>query len=86
MLTVTPRFKGKEIEPLVRKRVVPFNEILESRAHTYGAEVVDLYAASRLEVPRRPELIGADGDHPSDAGYARWAELMWAAIQRRIAR
>jgi lysophospholipase L1-like esterase len=47
---------------------------------------VDLYSASRQEVPRRPELIGADGYHPSDEGYARWAELMWAAIEGRIAR
>jgi acyl-CoA thioesterase I len=85
-LTVTPRFKGKDMEPLVRKRVVAFNEILASRAHAYGAEVVDLYGASRREVPRRPELIGADGYHPSDEGYARWAELMWAAIEGRIAR
>ena len=85
-LTVTPRFKGKEIEPLVRKHVVAFNEILASRAHAYGAEVVDLYGASRQEVPRRPELIGADGYHPSDEGYARWAELMWAAIEGQIAR
>ena len=85
-LTVTPRFKGKEIEPLVHKRVVAFNEILASRAHAYGAEVVDLYGASRQEVPGRPELIAADGYHPSDEGYARWAELMWAAIERRIAR
>jgi lysophospholipase L1-like esterase len=85
-LTVTPRFKGKEVAPLVHKRVIAFNEILASRAHAYGAEVVDLYGASRQEVPRRPELIGADGYHPSDEGYARWAELMWAAIERRIAR
>jgi len=59
---------------------------LASRAHAYGAEIVDLYIASRQEVPRRPELIGADGYHPSDEGYARWAELMWAAIEGRIAR
>ena len=85
-LTVTPRFKGKEIEPLVHKHVVAFNEILASRAHAYGAEIVDLYIASRQEVPRRPELIGADGYHPSDEGYARWAELMWAAIEGRIDR
>jgi lysophospholipase L1-like esterase len=32
----------------------------------------------------QPELIGADGYHPSDEGYARWAELMWAAIEGRI--
>ena len=85
-LTVTPRFKGKEIGPLVQKRVVAFNEILASRAHAYGAKVVDLYSASRQEVPRRPELIGADGYHPSDEGYARWAELIGAAIEGRIAR
>jgi lysophospholipase L1-like esterase len=81
-LTVTPRFKGKEIEPLVHKRVVAFNEILASRADAYGAEVADLYGASRREVPNRRELIAADGYHPSDEGYARWAELMWAAIER----
>jgi lysophospholipase L1-like esterase len=39
-----------------------------------------------VEVPRRPELIGADGYHPSDAGYARWAELMWDGIARRLPR
>ena len=55
-------------------------------AHAHGAEIVDLYSASRQEVPRRPELIGADGYHPSDEGYARWADLMWAAIEGRIAR
>ena len=83
-LAVTPRFRGREVDPLVRKRVVAFNEIL-ARAHTYGAAVVDLYGASRREVRGDPSL-GADGYHPSDPGYARWAELMWAAIERRIAR
>ena len=85
-LTVTPRFKGKEIEPLVRRRVVAFNDILTGRAHTYGAAVVDLYAASQREVPGRPGLIGADHYHPSDEGYARWAELMWVGIEARITR
>ncbi len=85
-LTVTPRFKGKEIEVLVRQRVVVFNEILRHQARVYGAEVVDLYVPSQQEVPRHPELISADRYHPSDAGYARWADLMWAGIQARIGR
>jgi acyl-CoA thioesterase I len=85
-LTVTPRFRGKEIEPRVRQRVVAFNEILIRQARTHGAEIVDLYAASQREVPGRPELIGADRYHPSDEGYARWAELMWAGIVARIVR
>ena len=41
-LTVTPRFRGEEIEAQVRKRVVAFNEILALQARGYGAEVVDL--------------------------------------------
>ena len=48
----------------------------ERQATAHGAELVDLYAASQREVPARPELIAADGYHPSDAGYARWAELV----------
>jgi lysophospholipase L1-like esterase len=64
---------------------VRFNEALARAARSYGVEVVDLYAASRAEIPRRPELIAADGYHPSDQGYARWAELLWAGIERRLA-
>ena len=85
-LTVTPRFKGKEIELSIRQRVVVFNEILSREALAWKAEVVDLYGPSQREVPQRPELIAADRYHPSDEGYARWAELMWIRIERRIPR
>ncbi len=81
---VTPRFRGKEVEPLVRARVIAFNEVLKRHARAYGAEIVDLYAPTQQEVPRRPALIAADDYHPSDEGYARWAELMWAGIEARI--
>jgi lysophospholipase L1-like esterase len=85
-LTVTPRFRGTEIEARLRERVVAFNEILALQARGYGAEVVDLYSASQHEVPSRPDLIGPDRYHPSDDGYARWAELMWTGIEARIMR
>ena len=32
------------------------------------------------------ELLSTDGYHPSDAGYARWAELMWRGIEKRMNR
>jgi lysophospholipase L1-like esterase len=48
-------------------------------------EIVDLYLPSRDEVPRHAALLGKDGYHPSDAGYARWAELMWERIEPRLA-
>jgi lysophospholipase L1-like esterase len=84
-LVVTPRFRAHRERDALGRQTVLFNEALERRSRAHGAELVDLYAASRREVPVRPELIGADGYHPSDVGYARWAELVWVGIQARIA-
>jgi acyl-CoA thioesterase I len=83
-LAVTPRFRGHEAEAVVGRRSIEFNAALTRLAKRHGVEVVDLYAASRREVPGRPELMAGDGYHPSDVGYARWAELMWDAVQSRI--
>jgi lysophospholipase L1-like esterase len=85
-LAVTPRFRGREKEALVGGLTVRFNDALARQAYAHGAALVDLYTASRSEVPARPDLVGADGYHPSDAGYERWAELMWRGIEARIAR
>jgi lysophospholipase L1-like esterase len=83
-LGVTPRFRGTPEREAVARQSVVFNEALRRRARDGGAVLVDLYTASRREVPRRPELVGRDGYHPSDLGYARWAELMWQVIRRQI--
>ncbi len=85
-LTVTPRFRGSERAAELDRRVLLFNETLSRQARAYGAEVVDLYGPSRQEVPGRPDLIAVDGYHPSDQGYARWAELMWQGVEARIQR
>jgi acyl-CoA thioesterase I len=83
-LSVTPRFRGRENEREVARLTVEFNEAIGRQALLYAVEVVDLYKPSQLEVPRRPELLAADGYHPSDLGYARWAELLWVGVERRI--
>jgi len=83
-LAVTPRFRGRPEEATVGRLSIEFNEALARAAGRYGAQVVDLYATSRREVPARPELVARDGYHPSDLGYARWAELMWDAVRSRI--
>jgi len=83
-LAVTPRFRGHEAEALVGQRSVEFNAALTRLAQRHGVHLVDLYEASRREVPNRPELMAGDGYHPSDLGYARWAELMWDAVRSRI--
>ena len=81
---MTPRFRGHEAEAVVGRRSIEFNTALARLAKRHGVDVVDLYAASQREVPARPELMAGDGYHPSDLGYARWAELMWEAIGSRI--
>lgn len=83
-LAVTPRFRGREAAPVVGRLSTEFNAALAQVAKRHGAAVVDLYEASRREVPAHPELVAGDGYHPSDLGYARWAELMWEAVRTRI--
>lgn len=85
-LAVTPRFRSTPERELVGRLTAQFNDALRRQARAHGAEVVDLYEPSRAEIPARPELVAGDGYHPSDAGYARWAELVWPGIERRIAR
>ena len=83
-LAVTPRFNRSPHREAVGRLTIAFNEVIERTARSSGAELVDLYAASRREVPLRPELMAADGYHPSDVGYARWAELVWGGVEARI--
>ena len=84
-MAVTPRFRGREGEREVAKLTIEFNAALTRQARRYKVELVDLYKPSQVEVPRQPELLAADGYHPSDLGYARWAELPWVGVERRIA-
>ena len=79
-LGVTPRFRARPEREAVARRSVEFNDALRRQARAHGVVLVDLYGPSREEVPRRPELVAGDGYHPSDVGYARWAELMWQVI------
>ena len=83
-LAVTPRFSRSRLREAVGRQTIVFNEALERKGRAHGAELVNLYAASQREVPLQPELISADGYHPSDTGYARWAELVWTGVETRI--
>ena len=62
---------------LLRGRFETFNRIVERVAHEAGFAVVDLFTRSQEAIPARPDFFCADGFHPSDAGYALWADVMW---------
>jgi lysophospholipase L1-like esterase len=85
-LAITPRFARSDTRDTVGRLTRQFNEALTKKAQAHDVTIVDLYERSREEVPRRPELVASDGYHPSDEGYARWAELMWLQVEPAVAR
>jgi lysophospholipase L1-like esterase len=83
-LAVTPRFRSGPHAAQVGRHAEEFNAALSRSACAHGAVVVDLFTRSRAELLRHPEFVADDGYHPSDLGYARWAELMWEGIAPRL--
>jgi acyl-CoA thioesterase I len=61
--------------------ILAYNAIIAVQTRLHGALLVDLYDASERSLPTRPDLISADGFHPSDAGYALYASTFWRAME-----
>lgn len=71
---------------LYEGRIEPFNEAISSVARAHGMHVVDLYSASRVFIPQRPDFFSFDGFHPSDVGYEQWADLMLPTVRSLVDR
>ena len=82
-LAIAPRFTADQ-KAAVGRQAQLFNDALCRQGARYGVELVDLYTASQREAPQHPEWLSGDAYHPSDAGYARWAELMWQGVAARL--
>ena len=59
-LTVTPRFRA-DPAAVRGQQIEAFNAALRRSARAYGAVGVARHSPSRVEVPRRPALVAADG-------------------------
>ena len=79
----TPAMKGMADESL-RLRLGQFNKAIEDIARRHGVPLVDLYKLSGEMIGSRPEFFSSDGLHPSDLGYAHWAEAIWPVIAQAI--
>lgn len=79
----TPAMKGMADESL-RLRLGQFNKAIEDIARRHGVPLVDLYKLSGELTGSRPEFFSSDGLHPSDLGYAHWAEAIWPVIAQAI--
>ncbi|HLH21704.1 MAG TPA: SGNH/GDSL hydrolase family protein [Chloroflexota bacterium] len=65
---------------LLSAELTRWNAAIAGSVERHGATLVDLYELGP-ELARRPDLVGADGFHPSTEGHRRLAEVMWATIQ-----
>lgn len=63
----------------LRAKIDRINEVGRQEAAARGYGWVDVSEVSRSGA-RRPGWYAADGLHPSDAQYAAWAEVIWAAV------
>ena len=61
--------------------VVPADAQIRSLAASENVPLVDMYPAF---VGSLDTLLGADGLHPSEAGYQKMADLFYAAITQRL--
>lgn len=60
-----------------------FNNIIKNISKEFGSVLVDLNTQSKLFKGYK-ELVSSDGFHPSDAGYALWANTIINKIQPLI--
>lgn len=67
-----------------RARLGQFNKAIEDIARRHAAPLVDLYKLSGEITGAHPEFFSSDGLHPSDLGYAHWAEAIWPVIAQAL--
>ena len=60
-----------------------FNKIIAEEAKHRGLVVVDIFPISQ-QMRDRPELVAADGLHPSARAYAEWEALIFPAARHVI--
>jgi lysophospholipase L1-like esterase len=79
-LALIPAFAGR---PGLAPTLAAWNGVIAAAAHAHGATLVDLYGRWR-ELGQHPEYVGADGLHPTTAGYQRLADLFWQAYASAV--
>ena len=82
-MSVTPAVpKGVRTASLVQ--VKRFNTRIERRGKEAKVIVVDLFPLSGMFARRYPEMLAEDGFHPSDFGYALWANTILQYIRHLL--
>jgi lysophospholipase L1-like esterase len=81
ILSTLPPSRMDGTHTVATRLIQDYNARLRSIAVGEGAVLVDLYEGMVTDLPR---YIGIDGLHPTEAGYERMAELIFAAIRKEF--
>ena len=71
--------KGRDIT----KGLQEFNRIIKDEAVKRKIKCVDIFPLS-LEMKGKPELVAADGLHPSAKEYALWEKIIYPAVHQTL--
>lgn len=63
-------------DKILNYRINEFNRIIDSEAGKFDLQVIDLNSQFRDKFEDKSEFYSADQFHPSDKGYALWAEYI----------
>ncbi len=58
-----------------------FNKSIEKISDNFGLTLVDIFKVSRKFTKQWRDFISTDGYHPSDAGYALWAQAIVLSLK-----
>ena len=78
--TLVPSIPGR-LRSQPQGLLLQYNDAVRTMAAAEGVTLVDLYTSMLPEVNT---LIGVDGLHPNEAGYARMAALFFAAVRANL--
>lgn len=79
--SMIPQVPGRPRATTPASELLAYNNTLQLMSQQESVVYVDLYNAMLADAAT---LIGADGLHPTEAGYRRMAELFFAAIRQQL--
>ena len=79
---VTPFAQTRDAKQIA-KEIDEYNLACKEITERYNCTFIDITAAQRAD-SNNPEMLAADGLHPSGKEYAKWAEKLAAEIKKAI--
>lgn len=74
----------RNLRAISKLQVIRFNKKIAALTTIYDVTLVDLFTQTKIYAKHYPEIVYEDGFHPSDFGYAIWANSILVHIRDSI--